>query len=51
VWAHWDVEELIQRKKEFDDPGHLKVGLQGCEHLEIVSLFDKIREKDAERSQ
>lgn len=30
VWANWDVEELVERKKEFEsDPELLKVGLIG----------------------
>jgi len=46
VWANWDIDELAERKKEMEDPGHLKIGLQGSEHINIATLFDKIREKD-----
>jgi hypothetical protein len=47
VWNHWDVEELSERK-EFKDPGFLKIGLQGTESLDSSTLFDQIRKKDAE---
>ncbi|KAF2654657.1 short-chain dehydrogenase/reductase [Lophiostoma macrostomum CBS 122681] len=48
VWAQWDVEELSGRKQDFEDQGFLKVGLQGTESLDVASLFDQIRKKDAE---
>jgi hypothetical protein len=43
------VEELAERKTEFQEPGYLRVGLQGAEYVDITKLFDQIREKDAGR--
>lgn len=47
VWVNWDVDELVARKKEFEeDPGVLKIGLQACEHVDITTLFSKIVENE-----
>ncbi|KAK4235290.1 short-chain dehydrogenase/ reductase [Achaetomium macrosporum] len=47
LWSNWDVEELAERKTEFQEPGYLRIGLQGTEYVDITKLFDQIREKDA----
>lgn len=46
VWANWDVDELLTRKGEFEDPGFLKLGLQGSEFVDIRTIFDKVRQLD-----
>lgn len=43
VWGNWDVDELMQRKAEFADPGFLKLGLQGTEYVDRTTIFEKIR--------
>jgi hypothetical protein len=43
TWANWDVDEMISWKEKFADPGFLKLGLQGAEHVDIRTIFAKIR--------
>ena len=43
VWANWDMEELVNRRTEFKDPGFLKLGLQGSEYIDIRTIFNKVR--------
>ncbi|KAF2126304.1 short-chain dehydrogenase/reductase [Dothidotthia symphoricarpi CBS 119687] len=51
IWSNWDVEELAKRKIEFQEPGYLRIGLQGVEYVDVTKLFDQIREKDASEIQ
>jgi hypothetical protein len=44
-WVNWDVEEMSTRKDAFQDPGYLKIGLQDCEHVNVITIFDQMREK------
>lgn len=41
VWAKWDVEELMRRKQEItEEPGMLKIGLQGVGYLGMTNMFE-----------
>lgn len=45
VWANWDADELMARKEEIGDTtGMLQIGLQGCEFVDIRTIFPKILE-------
>jgi hypothetical protein len=44
TWSNWDVDELAARKAEFEDPGFLKLGLQGAEYVNVTTHFDMIRQ-------
>lgn len=46
VWAHWDIDELTAMKERIlSDPGLLKIGLQGVEHVNPVQFVKDVVDK------
>lgn len=39
LWTDWDVDELLDVKDRFNDPGFLKLGLQGVDPVSPEMLF------------
>ena len=39
VWTDWGVDELLEMKERFEDPGFLKFGLQGVDPVSPAAFF------------
>ena len=39
LWTDWGVEELLEMKERFNDPGFLKLGLQGVDPVTPAAFF------------
>jgi hypothetical protein len=39
LWTDWGVEELLEMKEKFQDPGFLKIGLQGVDPVTPAALY------------
>jgi hypothetical protein len=39
LWTDWGVDELLEMKERFNDPGFLKLGLQGVDPVTPAAFF------------